>query len=216
MPTRQNRQPRRAPAVASLSSEPILPRATSTQLAASSCPAASLSCRSTSRRPCRRCSRCLLRRCHLPHDHTAAAVQQYAADQCRFCGECVLGEVGSWAYTEEGRRWRHAQHVLCGCSDALYVFPPKGIFRHAPTLSALRRDLTAALPAPQAAAARAAFACDVTCPTAARAQLIPLFLEPVRGRSSRPRDARSTKSKLCNKQGLLISCSRSTSGSLEI
>ena len=121
-----------------------------------------------------------VRSCHLPHDHTAAAVQHYAADHCAFCGECVLEEVGSGAYTEEERRWRHAQHMLCACPDALYATRPEGFFRYAPTLSALRRDLTAALPAPQAAAVRDAFQCEVACPTVAREQLMPLFLDPVR------------------------------------
>ena len=87
--------------------------------------------------------------------------------------------MGSRAYTEEERRWWHAQLMLCGCPDALYATRPEGFFCYAPTLSALRRDLTAALPGLQAAAVRAALTCEVTCPTAARAQLMPLFLHPV-------------------------------------
>ena len=70
--------------------------------------------------------------------------------------------------------------MLCGCPDALVATRPKGFFRHAPTLSVQQRDLTAGLPAPQAAAVRAAFQCEVTCPTVARAQLMPLSLDPVR------------------------------------
>ena len=48
------------------------------------------------------------------------------------------------------------------------------------TLSVPRKDWTAGVPAPQAAAVCAAFACEVTCPTTARAQLVPLFSNPVR------------------------------------
>ena len=81
---------------------------------------------------------------HLPHDHTPAAVQHYAADHCRFRGECVLEVVGFGAHTGE-RRWRHAQLVLCGCTDASYATRREAFFRSAPTLSVLRRDVTAAL-----------------------------------------------------------------------
>ena len=62
-----------------------------------------------------------VRSCHLPHDHTATAMQDYAADLFKFCAERVLKKVGSGAYTEEERRWRHAEHMLCGCPDVLYL-----------------------------------------------------------------------------------------------
>ena len=62
MLAQRNRQPRRKPAVAVLSSEPYLPRFTSIRFAASSSPAASLSCRNLSRCPRHQCCQCLLLR----------------------------------------------------------------------------------------------------------------------------------------------------------
>ena len=121
-----------------------------------------------------------VRSCNLPREHTAAAVQHYAADHCKFRGECMSKEMCSWAYTEEEHRWRHAQHMLCGCADALYAPRSEGFFRCFPTLLTRRRDLMAAFLAPQAAAVRAALTCEVTCPTAVHTQLMPLILDPER------------------------------------
>ena len=121
-----------------------------------------------------------LRSCHLPHDHTAAAARHYAADHCGFCGVCVLEQVGSGEYTAEERRWRHGQHVLCGCDNTLYATRPEYFFRQAPTRADLRADLLDALPASHALTVRAAFACDASCPAAVRATLMPLLLDPVK------------------------------------
>ena len=117
MPARRNvlvnRPPGRSPAVAARSSEPFLPRLV---LAGGEPDLPQyLTLPSPSVLPV-----LAVRSCHLPHDHTAAAVQHDATDHCKFCGECVLEEVGSGAYTEEERRWRHVQRMLCRCPDALY------------------------------------------------------------------------------------------------
>jgi len=120
-----------------------------------------------------------LRSCHLPGDHTAAAAKHYASDCCNLCGACVIEDVGSGEYTVEERRWRHIQHLLCGCRVRHYPDADGWGAMRVPELSELRADLLDSLPVSCHSAVRDACACDPTDVSAVRQTLMPLFLDPV-------------------------------------
>ena len=72
------------------------------------------------------------------------------------------------------------QHLLGGCACRQYTTAAEGYVRRAPTLTDLRADLLAALPASLATAVRDVIACATTrCPESVRAGFMPLFLDPV-------------------------------------
>ena len=58
----------------------------------------------------------------------------------------MLEDMGSGGYTVEECRWRHIQHVLCGCRVRHYPDADGWGAMRMPELSELRADLLGSLP----------------------------------------------------------------------